>query len=361
MYKLPEKKISLLFSFGTYLFILAALYFILSGMLGILLPFVVALAIAILIEKPVDFLQNKMGISRGLSAATTIVLFILLIASGVTFLFYRLLMEIWFLSRDIHGIQRVILYIEQFSELLGGWVGALPEDIAQSIRTGYNELIMGWGDNISAWINGLLQAMLSILKSLPRVMMYTVISLVSAFFISRDREKIGAFVYRQLPLRWVDKARSIKDDLLLAALGYAKVQLILVLVAFVIVLIGYSIIGLQYAFFLALLTAIFDLIPILGPGTIILPAAIINLMAGRNEIALGCIILYIIVLISRQFLEPKILGEHLGLHPLVSLIFIYLGFILFGVVGILLGPLLAITLRSLQRVRILPRWRTADI
>lgn len=361
MYKLPERKIRLIFSFGTYLLILATLYFILSGMLGILLPFVIALTIAIFIEKPVNFLQNKIGISRGLSAATIITIFVLIIGGISVFLFYRLLTELWTLSKDTHGIQRIIIYIEQLSELLAGWARALPEDITENIISGYNELIKGWGNNISGWVNGLLQSMLFILKSLPRVMMYTAISLVSAFFISKDREKIASAVYRQLPLRWVHKVRNIKTDLLVASIGYVKAQLILVLFSFIIVIIGYNILGLQYAFFLALLTAILDILPILGPGTIILPVAIINLMAGNNAVSLGCIILYIVVLLSRQFLEPRMIGEHLGLHPLVTLIFIYLGFRLFGVIGIILGPLLAIIIRSLQKARVLPQLRISDI
>ncbi len=121
---------------------------------------------------------------------------------------------------------------------------------------------------------------------------------------------------------------------------------------------GYIILDIKYAFFLAIITAIADILPILGPGTILIPGSVILLISGNHFQAAGFLGLYLIVTILRQFLEPRIVGGNIGLHPLVTLIFMYLGFRLFGFAGLILGPIFAIMLKSLQKAEILPSWKT---
>lgn len=105
------------------------------------------------------------------------------------------------------------------------------------------------------------------------------------------------------------------------------------------------------------MTAFVDALPILGTGTVLIPAAAFNLVIGNVPRAIGFIGLYIVIMVVRQSLEPKIMGQNLGLHPLVTLISIYVGMQIFGIIGLFLGPIIVAILRALQKARILPQWK----
>jgi sporulation integral membrane protein YtvI len=337
--------------------VLAVLYLVLTKLLIFFAPFLVALLITFLIEKPVRFLQKKFRFSRGAASAVSLLVFVLLAGSLIGFLFYRLFMEVWDLTKDSASYQFILVRARQLLEAGGTWYAGLPEEIVRTIEVNFESILTRIGSTVSTWINTLLDIMVAILTSLPQVLLYIIISLVSAFLISRDRERISRFVFGQFSPDWREKARGIQSDLLLALAGYVKAVLILVTISFFEVLIGYNILGIRYSLFLAILTAVADLLPILGPGTVLIPGAIINFISGEYFTAVGFLILYIIVTMVRQFLEPRIVGGNIGIHPLVTLVFIYLGFRLFGVAGIILGPIFAIVIKSLQKAKILPQWR----
>jgi sporulation integral membrane protein YtvI len=160
-----------------------------------------------------------------------------------------------------------------------------------------------------------------------------------------------------MPEGWRNKIRTMKEDLFAALVGFIKAQSILISVTFIELLIGYSLIGVKYVFSLALITAVVDALPVLGTGTILIPAAAINLIMGNVPKALAFIALYIVILIVRQFLEPKVVAQSLGLHPLVTLISIYVGLQLFGIIGLFLGPIIVVIIKALQKARILPQWK----
>ena len=151
--------------------------------------------------------------------------------------------------------------------------------------------------------------------------------------------------------------REIKNDLLTALVGYLKALLVLVTISFFVVLTGYTILGVKYSLFLAIITAISDILPVLGPGTILIPGSIIHLINGNYYMAVGFIVLYVLVTIVRQFLEPRIVGGNIGLHPLITLLSMYLGFRFLGVIGLIFGPIFTIILKSLQKSGILPAWK----
>jgi sporulation integral membrane protein YtvI len=341
-------------------FVLVVLYLILTKMLLFFAPFLAALIIALIIERPVSFMQKKFRFSRGAASAVSLFLFVILAGGLVGFLFYRLFMEVWDLTGSSGGLQHVLPRIRELIDLGGAWYSALPAEIVGAIESNLEGILAKASNAITQGINDLLNAMVTIITSLPQALLYTVITLVGAFFISRDKERIGRFVYSQMPDDWSRKIKTVKDDALLALAGYIRALLILVTISFFEVLTGYIILGVRYSFFLAVLTAVADLLPVLGPGTILIPGALLHLISGNYFLAAGFLILYIIVTVVRQFLEPRIVGGNIGLHPLVTLIFIYLGYRLFGIKGLILGPVFAVLLKSFQKAGILPSWKSAE-
>jgi sporulation integral membrane protein YtvI len=316
-------------------------------------PFVVALFITFIIERPVSFLTTKLKLPRG-AAVGIVLLFFTLVTGGIVILiFSELVNEIWRLTREIPSAQVVKGYIDILLGRVQNLYLSLPAELERTIRDSLGSVV----GSISAFLQSLLNYLLDMVKLLPQLFLFIVISLVASFFMSRDREKISRFVYKQMPEGWRNKIRTMKEDLFAALVGFIKAQSILISVTFIELLIGYSLIGVKYVFSLALITAVVDALPVLGTGTILIPAAAINLIMGNVPKALAFIALYIVILIVRQFLEPKVVAQSLGLHPLVTLISIYVGLQLFGIIGLFLGPIIVVIIKALQKARILPQWK----
>ncbi|MCM8901389.1 sporulation integral membrane protein YtvI [Caldicoprobacter algeriensis] len=316
-------------------------------------PFVVALFVTFIIERPVSFLTTKLKLPRG-AAVGIVLLFFTLVTGGIVILiFSELVNEIWRLTREIPSAQVVKGYIDMLLGRVQNLYLSLPAELERTIRDSLGSVV----GSISVFLQSLLNYLLDMVKLLPQLFLFIVISLVASFFMSRDREKISRFVYKQMPEGWRNKIRTVKEDLFAALVGFIKAQSILISVTFIELLIGYSLIGVKYVFSLALITAVVDALPVLGTGTILIPAAAINLIMGNVPKALAFIALYIVILIVRQFLEPKVVGQSLGLHPLVTLISIYVGLQLFGIIGLFLGPIIVAIIKALQKARILPQWK----
>lgn len=340
--------------------VLAALYLLLTKLLSFFAPFLIALLIAYIIDKPVRLMQKRFRFPRGIASAVSLVVFVVLAGGLIGFLFYRLFMEVWDLTKVSMGYQNILPRIQEWIDLGGAWYAGLPPEVVNAIESSLQGILSKTGSAITSGINSLLNAMIAVLTSLPQALLYSVITLVAAFFFSKDRGRISCFVYSQIPEDWCSKVKGIKDDLLAAMIGYIKALLIMVTITFFQILPGYFILGVKYSLFLAIATAVADILPILGPGTVLIPGAFIYFINGSYFQAAGFLILYFIVTVVRQFIEPRIVGGNIGIHPLVTLIFIYLGYRVFGIVGLILGPVFAILLKSFQKAGILPAWKSSD-
>ncbi len=317
-------------------------------------PFVVALFVTFIIERPVRFLTTKLKLPRGVAVGIVLFFFTLVTGGILILIFSELVNEIWRLTREIPSAQGVKGYIDMLLGRVQNLYLSLPAEFESTIRDSLGSVV----GSISTFLQSLLNYLLNMVKFLPQLFFFIVISLVASFFMSRDREKISRFVYKQVPEGWRNKIRTVKEDLFTALVGFIKAQSILISVTFIELLIGYSLIGVKYVFSSALITAVVDALPVLGTGTILIPAAAVNLIMGNVTRGFAFITLYIVMLIVRQFLEPKVVGQSLGLHPLVTLISIYVGLKLFGIIGLFVGPIVVSIIKALQKARILPQWKT---
>jgi sporulation integral membrane protein YtvI len=167
-----------------------------------------------------------------------------------------------------------------------------------------------------------------------------VIALVSAYFFMADGKKIFEFFKNACPKWLLKQMRHTKEGLTRALGGYFRAQGILMLMVFVISVVGLFILGSPYALLLALLFAVLDFLPILGPALVLLPWALISVIMGNMRMAIGLAIMWGVITIARQVLQPKILGNQMGAHPLASLMAIFIGFRVFGLFGLIIGPVL---------------------
>ncbi len=183
---------------------------------------------------------------------------------------------------------------------------------------------------VSGWINGI-----------PEILISIVFVLLMSFFLSLHYETVMAFLKRQLPNPWREKLGKMKQMGKTTVKGYLKAILILMFCTFVELAIGFFILQVENPIGIAALIAVFDALPLLGTGGIMIPWIIIELLGQNYSLALGLAILYGIVTVVRNLIEPKVVGDQLGLNPVVSLLAIYLGYRLMGVMGMILFPILA--------------------
>ena len=224
----------------------------------------------------------------------------------------------------------------------------IPEQIKTIIQNGLNDLTRE-GTNIAQKV---LTNILNAVTHIPKLMIYIGITIVATYFVCTDKMYILDQMEHHLPRNWVNKFGN-KLRKVISSLGdYLKAEGILILISFTIILIGliiFDIIGMNvnYPFLIALFIGFVDALPILGAGTIMLPWAIISAFNGDIKLAFSLIVLYIVIIVIRQLIEPRIVSNHIGIHPIFTLIAMYTGFKIIGVMGMFLGPIILIILKNI--------------
>lgn len=363
MVKLKPKMQTLLKWIGIILLLIVGLFLFFTRLLKYIAPFLIAFVIMMSIEWLVDFFQKKIKLSRSPAVAISIILFIIVVGGILTFTFYRLTVELWKLALELSKMDfnPVIEYFESLFERGQDLFFSLPDSliitIEESLELDASRLSRIAG-GVSSWLMNIVLGMVEFAKFLPDVLVFIIVMFISTYFMSRDRRQISEFLSERIPPLWYTKIRNLKNDMLIALVGFLKAQMLLMAVTFLELLIGYQILGVEYAFFFALATAIVDILPVLGTGTVLIPTAIIYFIIGNIPRALGFLILYLIIFIIRQILEPKVVGQSLGLHPLVTLMSMYIGLKFMGVAGMFLGPILIIVIKAFYKAGIFPAWKT---
>ena len=199
--------------------------------------------------------------------------------------------------------------------------------------------------------------MLNILTSLPSIVLYIVITIVALYFMCTDKIYMLDQVEHHLPEKWVKKLTTHIKALIKQLGCYLKAQVKLVLISFVISLVGltiFSMTGLKvnYPLMAAIGIAIVDALPIFGSGTVMVPWAIITAFNGDVTLGIAILVLWIIMSIVRQVIEPKIVSGQIGIHPIFTLIAMYTGFRFLGFIGMFVGPIVLIVLKNIYEVRI---------
>ena len=177
------------------------------------------------------------------------------------------------------------------------------------------------------------------------------VALISSYFFTKDRDLIRREYQEHLaPLLGIS-VNTTKTELKASIWGYVKTQFILMGFTFSITIIGMLVMKSPYPLLLSIIIAIIDSLPFFGSGFILWPGAVIHLLTGNTFLAIGYMVLYAAIQIMRQILQPKILGTQIGLHPLLTLFSMYFGFQCIGVLGLIIGPIIAVILKAFFRIR----------
>jgi len=323
---------------------------ILPRILWLLLPFIIGYIIATAIEPGVTFMSRKLKFSRKISGAILVILVISALTAVIISAVSRIVTEInFFVSRADLISEKITSALQSTEEFING---LFKNNSKLLFNTKIDFSVIG--KNISDYINGYIgpaiKKAISFLRKLPNALVFTATLIFSTYFISVDKEKITEKLKNSVPRFIRSYTSKIKPNLTRAFSGYIKAQALLMGITFIELTTGFFIIGgevAKYAVILGLIISIIDVLPVLGTGTVLIPWAVISLFIKNIRLGISLIILYGICVFVRQMLEPKFIGKQIGLHPLITLMTMYTGLNLFGIIGMISGPVVALIIKAL--------------
>lgn len=327
--------------------------------LPLVYPFLTAFLLAYALNPLVTRLEKQAKLPRWLAVILAMTLLLTLVLSVLGIVVSEIIGEIGTLANQIpryiavfrHRLTQLLTVelTQSLYERFSRFYEALDPGSQARIQQHVQDVVERLADSGGQLAVGFLQALQSLLLSLPNAATVMVIVLLATFFINKDFRRIRRTLVEWIPVPLHDSTRAVVADLRRALVGFVKAQLTLTSVTALLVLVGLLLLRVPYAVTIALLTGLVDLLPYLGTGAVFLPWIAYLLVTSQMPLALGLSALYVIILIVRQILEPKVLATNVGLDPLVTLIALFVGLKLWGFVGLIAGPAAVVVLQALKR------------
>ena len=325
--------------------------------LSLFLPFILAFLIASAMNPLICFLQKKWNISRSILSVLMVVLALLLVAAILGGFIYALAREIVALAQNIDGI------LESVSQAIAS-VAAHSNWMLHFLPTDAEEILTGLADGFMAWIQSqgtafadiVITQTVTVTTRVGGGIVTLVIFILALYFIMADYPRFTERVQKTLSPKTYKGYSTVKEATLSAFSGYLKAQLLMAFVTFLISLIALLIIRQEFALLIAVVLGIIDFVPVIGTSIILVPWAIINILNGAYARGVYLITLSVVAFLIRRVIEPKIVGSQMGLSPLTALVSIYIGMQLGGVIGLILGPIVAMVLLNLYKAGLFYGW-----
>lgn len=327
----------------------------------LLYPFLIAWLIALMLNPVVEWMSEQFRMPRWLSVTICLTLFITSMLTVAAAVVTRVVREVYNLSNSMDHFLR--LWREFFIQLFENdkvrtfleTLGSLYKDnpnLQGSINSNLSSTAEKITTVITNFITSFLDAIVRLLSSLPNVASISIIILLSAFFISKDWSRWMGIPARAMPASINQSMRTIWGDLKQALFGYLRAQLFLISITMFIIITGLIVLRVEYAITIGLLVGIIDLLPYLGVGAVMIPWIVYCFAVDQGSLGIGLLIVYAIVLLTRQIMEPKVLASTVGLDPLLMLIAMFVGMQLFGFLGLIVGPVSLVLLSAMKRANV---------
>ena len=322
--------------------------------LSLLSPFVLALVFSWLLNPPVRWLQKKLTISRGPITMALLILVFGVVGGVLWALSWMVVEQVQTLFLNWEAIVDALLTnVDQVLEWFGGLEDLLPggaynagERVAQLLENWVRDI------DVSGWLKVVADRAPSLVGQVSTFVVATIVFLMATYFITADYPRLRFFITDRVPATARSFCKDVRRIFMEAFGGYLKSQLIISFVVFVILALGFFAIGQPYGLLLALGFAVLDFIPIIGSGTVMVPWAVVDIIVGDYTHAVQLMVIWGIIALFRRLGEPKILGDQTGLSPILSLVGIYVGMLMGGVLGMIVGPLLLLVLINLGKLGI---------
>lgn len=327
--------------------LLLGLWAAIEYLLPLALPFILGALLAVGAEPLVRLSGKHLKLPRPLAAGVGVTLTLLLFMALISLLGAFALRELMALARDMPDIRQTAI---NGTDRLEGFLVELSHKTPKSIQPALTSTVEAAFDDTSALMEKLshraTDAVTGTLSRVPRLVLTVATGILAGFMISGRLPKLKAAIRSRIPQSWRDRYIPALQNMRSALLGWLKAQLKLAAITWAIVGTGFFLLKIPYGILWAALIALVDAVPVLGTGTVLVPWAVIEFLQGDMTRGIGLLVLYGLALVTRTVLEPRLVGKHLGLDPLWTLAAFYMGFMLWGVGGMLFAPVLATAVKA---------------
>lgn len=343
---LPKEKWARGLIISAYLIIGAvALYFFFTKALSIILPFIFAWLLAFALQNPLECLVSRLKLPRKLLSIILTLVVILFFGFIVILLANQLLFE----------VQRIFGMLSENSDAIISSATELLENIGEKFPFIYDHIsedfVIGTATEILKNAVGTLTTQIasilaSVIKIFPDLGLFCIAFIIAAFYICADFKKVNAALMCVIPDSLTNKLSGTRRTIKGTGAKYLKAYSIIMLVTTAELFIGFIILRVEYALTLALIIAVIDILPVLGVGSVLLPWSVLNFALGNGRLGTGLLLLFLVITIVREVIEPKIVGECIGMHPLLTLIAMYIGYRLIGILGLIAFPPIVLLIKN---------------
>lgn len=305
-------------------------------LLGFFMPFVIGWLIASVVSPVVVWLERRMNLIKKWGSVLIIISVLGLVGLLIYLTVSTLAREIAILTQDIPDMyQDLESGMDTIGESLNGIFRMLPSGIRAGWRTMMNNLDQTMGEIIGRLSEPTVSAAGRFAMGIPSALVAIIVTFISAYFFIADREEVLLWAKKIAPDALVTRMTMVVDNFKYAVGGYFKAQFKIMAVVYVLLAAGFLILRVHFAFLLALLIAFLDFLPFFGTGTALLPWVFYKFMMGEYRMVVGLLILYGVTQLVRQLIQPKLVGDSMGLNPLVTLALLYAGYKIGGVLAMI--------------------------
>lgn len=349
-----KQKAATLINFVFYTVAAVIVYFIFKYAVSYLLPFILSFVLIYVLQKPMIYLSAKFHIHKKYLTIGVLILLVLLFLAIVAIVIYNLSEFLQRIMSDTDTFSSLYEMINRYDEWAVKLLYRLPKSLRVQLSFRSSDLIPVVTDWIQRFAGNLIK---SIAKEAPRFLISMTVFFVSACFFAVDYDKFIKFIKRQLQENTVEFIKKVKAAVNSGVVGIVRGYFILFMFTFAEIFLGLLLLRARHAAAVALLIAVVDLLPVLGTGSVLIPWGIIMLIKGETVFGIGLIILYLGYSVARYFTEPKVISGKVGVHPLISLLSMFLGLRFFGFFGLIILPLSVAVLSVLQQNGLVKLWK----
>lgn len=307
-------------------------------LLRFFMPFVIAFVISSIANPIVRFMEKKIKIARKYSSVFMIVLVLGAVVGVLYLLIAFLVKQTMNLYEDRFEIyNEVAAILNNFADKMSGVLGKLPMSLQDTLNN-LQDSLSAWARNFVADIElpGF-SAVGSYVGSVVEIIFFAIITVLAAYFLTAERDNMGERLSKIMPESVKHYYGMILDSFKMAVGGYFKAQFKIMLILVVIMFVGFEFLNIGYSFLLALGIAFLDFLPVFGTGAIFWPWLVVDIVVGDYKQAIFLGILYLVCQLVKQILQPKMVGDSVGINPLAALLYMFIGYKFAGVIGMIIG------------------------
>ena len=322
-------------------------------LLALFAPFVAALITAAILHPLVRWLQRRLGVPRKLSTLLILLLLFGLLGAGIGYLGYAGGLELVALMQDWNGLLNNLQgTLDQIEAIFAQLWTMIPPQLTAAVESVTQGLLNWLNESVPNLLNVAVEYTSEKARGVPNVVVALIIYIMACYMLTVDYPYLRSQAAQHTHQRLLHFLKQVRDTAVAAFGGYLRAEFLLSVVVFFILLAGFFLIGQSYGLLLALGLAVMDFIPIIGAGTVMVPWAVIDLFMGNYFHAIQLMLIWGVIALFRRVGEPKFVGDQTGLSPILSLISIYIGWRVAGVLGMIFGPTIALIALNLIKLGI---------